>query len=144
MVWQHLSFLVFGALSDKIGRKWIMLTGMLLGVVCYRPIFNELIKNADAKEWETRVEGMSYVKIEGQKNPLIKIDTIKRADQNLLVTHVKETWQLKEGLQFTKTYADTAGLLKADTAYLNMAKQQNVYQANIEWVSKDKKPVTLR
>lgn len=85
---------------------------------------------------------MSYAKIEGQKNPSIKIDTIKRADQNLLVTHVKETWQLSEGLRYTKTYADTAGLLKADTAYLNMMKRQNPSeQSNIEWVSKDKKPV---
>ncbi|RYY47056.1 MAG: MFS transporter, partial [Chitinophagaceae bacterium] len=41
-------FLLFGALSDRIGRKWIMLTGMLLGVVFYRPIFNTLLKDADA------------------------------------------------------------------------------------------------
>ena len=33
-------FLFFGWLSDKIGRKWIMMAGMLLGVILYRPIFN--------------------------------------------------------------------------------------------------------
>ncbi|MEP7143829.1 MAG: MFS transporter [Ferruginibacter sp.] len=44
-------FLVFGALSDRIGRKWIMLTGMLLGVIFYRPIFNTMLKDADTKEW---------------------------------------------------------------------------------------------
>ena len=44
-------FLVFGAWSDKIGRKWIMLTGMLLGVIFYRPIFNTFIKDANAAEW---------------------------------------------------------------------------------------------
>src|ERR1700712_3839082 len=49
-------FLIFGALSDKIGRKWIMLTGMLLGVVFYRPIFGKLLKDADAKEWKDRGE----------------------------------------------------------------------------------------
>jgi hypothetical protein len=44
-------FLVFGALSDKVGRKWIMLTGMLLGVVLYRPIFREFLKETDIKVW---------------------------------------------------------------------------------------------
>jgi MFS family permease len=34
-------FLFFGWLSDKIGRKWIMMAGMLLGVLLYRPIFSE-------------------------------------------------------------------------------------------------------
>ncbi len=43
-------FLVFGALSDKIGRKWIMLTGMLLGVIFYRPIFGELLRSVNVKE----------------------------------------------------------------------------------------------
>lgn len=35
-------FLVFGWLSDKIGRKWIMLTGMLLAVLTYRPIYQAM------------------------------------------------------------------------------------------------------
>jgi MFS family permease len=40
-------FVVFGSLSDKWGRKNIMMAGMLLGVLLYRPIFNELYKTAD-------------------------------------------------------------------------------------------------
>jgi MFS family permease len=35
-------FLVFGALSDRIGRKWIMLIGMLLAILSYRSIYSEM------------------------------------------------------------------------------------------------------
>jgi MFS family permease len=36
-------FILFGWLSDKIGRKWIMITGMLLGAIFYRPIFTTFL-----------------------------------------------------------------------------------------------------
>jgi MFS family permease len=40
-------FVVFGSLSDKWGRKNIMMAGILLGVLLYRPIFNEIYQTAD-------------------------------------------------------------------------------------------------
>ncbi|HVG15097.1 MAG TPA: hypothetical protein VM935_09055, partial [Chitinophagaceae bacterium] len=43
-------FVVFGGLSDKIGRRNIMLLGMLLGVLLYRPIFQQLYNIADASK----------------------------------------------------------------------------------------------
>ncbi len=43
-------FVVFGSLSDKWGRKNIMMAGILLGVLLYRPIFNEIYKAADVSE----------------------------------------------------------------------------------------------
>ncbi len=44
-------FVVFGGLSDKIGRKWIMLIGMLLAVLTYKPLFSALltISNLETK-----------------------------------------------------------------------------------------------
>ena len=42
-------FVVFGNWSDKIGRKWIMLAGMLLAVITYRPLFGKLFSIADEK-----------------------------------------------------------------------------------------------
>ncbi|HEX8278621.1 MAG TPA: MFS transporter, partial [Segetibacter sp.] len=42
-------FLVFGALSDKIGRKWIMLLGMLIAIFSYRPIYSAMYDAADVK-----------------------------------------------------------------------------------------------
>ena len=42
-------FIVFGKLSDKIGRKWIMMLGMLLAIVTYRPLFAKLNSLANEK-----------------------------------------------------------------------------------------------
>lgn len=44
-------FVLWGWLSDKIGRKWIMMAGMLLGVISYRPIFSTFLEDTDIKEW---------------------------------------------------------------------------------------------
>ena len=40
-------FIVFGALSDKIGRKWIIMAGLLLAAVTYFPIFKGITKAAN-------------------------------------------------------------------------------------------------
>lgn len=40
-------FVVFGSWSDKVGRKWIMIGGMLLAVITYRPLFNQLLAVSD-------------------------------------------------------------------------------------------------
>ena len=36
-------FVVFGSLSDKWGRKWIMMGGMLLGILSYRSIYQSFL-----------------------------------------------------------------------------------------------------
>ncbi len=40
-------FIVFGGWSDRIGRKNIMLAGMLLGIVLYRPIYKQMYSLSD-------------------------------------------------------------------------------------------------
>lgn len=42
-------FIVFGAWSDKVGRKYIMMAGMILAVLLYRPIYKQMYALADLK-----------------------------------------------------------------------------------------------
>jgi MFS family permease len=46
-------FVIFGYLSDRIGRKWIMMAGMLAGILTYRPIYQHFL---DVTSANNRVE----------------------------------------------------------------------------------------
>ncbi len=89
-------FLVFGWLSDKIGRKWIMLTGMLLGVILYRPIFSQFLKETDPKIWlmgaATRFEGS---------------DTLLKQTSNYTLVEIKSRYKNGYGDYLTSAYSDT-------------------------------------
>jgi len=85
-------FVLFGGLSDKIGRKWIMLSGMLLGIFLYRPIYQQLITISDTK---TKTEIMDKQTVQksvslanNSTDSLIKTITFKSFSDN---TIVKET-----------------------------------------------------
>jgi MFS family permease len=54
-------FVVFASLSDKIGRKWIMLSGMFLAIISYNYLFTSLFNIADAKQ---KTEIVANTKIE--------------------------------------------------------------------------------
>ena len=43
-------FVVFGAWSDRVGRKWIMVAGMVLAVFTYRPLFQAMEHATDLPE----------------------------------------------------------------------------------------------
>lgn len=70
-------FIVFGSLSDKWGRKNIMLIGMLLGIVCYRPIFQQLYNTADVTK---------KVLIAGQTQVTYHTDLVKETNGDSLHT----------------------------------------------------------
>ena len=88
-------FLVFGALSDKIGRKWIMLTGMLLGVLFYRPIFGTLLKDADG--YKLMKENTQFIKEEVKVVPYKQDSVLK----------VYSFYEDPGGAKFTRLLTDT-------------------------------------
>ncbi len=93
-------FVVFGALSDKIGRKWIMLGGMFLGIVTYRPIYQKFLDWTSAK---SRIEKIDLAKC-SSKDPLAIPDS---KDKKKMYVSVKSDTVYSDGAVFTYTKTDT-------------------------------------
>lgn len=105
-------FLVFGWLSDRVGRKWIMLTGMLLGVVFYRPIFGTMLRNADAKEWmKQNPTNYKDPEILSPKRILFN-DTVNKITLEREVSNSKNYYILNDGTKFTESRFDTLDLVE--------------------------------
>jgi MFS family permease len=93
-------FLVFGWLSDKVGRKWIMMAGMFLGVLLYRPIFSTFLKDTNLKEWLKEPSANSQASLV----KVITNDTLVRGDTVLI--HTKQAREFS-GIQFVEEKFDT-------------------------------------
>jgi MFS family permease len=91
-------FVFFGWLSDKIGRKWIMLLGMFLGILTYRPIFNTFLKDTNIAEWK-------------KENPTITSESEDRKQllegRNDFIAVRSINYKLNDGGGFTETVTDT-------------------------------------
>jgi MHS family proline/betaine transporter-like MFS transporter len=101
-------FIYFGWWSDKVGRKWIMMTGMLLAVLLYRPIYTKMFALADVSKQvevidekmitrstsiqddgnETRLARVQHVYKEG--NSVIETTTEKYQNNNQLSAETKK------------------------------------------------------
>ena len=97
-------FLVFGALSDKIGRKWIMIIGMLLGAICYRPIFSTFLHDTNIEQMTSDIHkvGAPFYVV---SSTVVKADTISSA--NSIATTTKTSWMLPNKMQVVENRTDT-------------------------------------
>lgn len=88
-------FIVFGWLSDKVGRKWVMLTGMALAILTYRPIYEQMyqLTNVANKEEITaqKEEFFEEVNNEQQKDELITHKSYYADGTVVTTTQVKQT-----------------------------------------------------
>ena len=104
-------FLLFGWLSDKIGRKWIMMAGMLLGILTYRPIFNEFLKDTNVKEWMS-----SSSLLRAKETSTHNLDSLKNSDTLRLIQRIENRWAY-EGNKFKEKRIDTLIIIGEATLY---------------------------
>lgn len=96
-------FLLFGWLSDKIGRKWIMMAGLLLGILTYRPIFDTFLQ-------DTSTKGLT---VTDQQNLSPRLETKATAQGKVTTMRIKETYA--NGLTSIRTQVDSTTKVDATT-----------------------------
>jgi MFS family permease len=118
-------FLFFGWLSDKVGRKWIMMLGMLLGILTYRPIFSVFLKNTDVAEWK-------------KENPSpdgdvkIKREAVKNTGDSVVI--YSQAWSLVDNRKFTEVNVDTIfSVIGKPIASAKVSYQDKHISAGIYW-----------
>jgi MFS family permease len=99
-------FVVFGYLSDRIGRKWIMMLGMLAGIITYRPIYQYFL---DATNVNNRVEKIDLAKTVASE----KLATVDTKDNTKLYVVQKIDTAYTDGAIFSYTKTDTLHLTGA-------------------------------
>jgi MFS family permease len=64
-------FVIFGWLSDKVGRKSIMMTGMLLAILLYRPIYKTMYETVDVRHKISSMTSPDVTTIDAKNEHLV-------------------------------------------------------------------------
>ncbi|MCU0375546.1 MAG: MFS transporter [Chitinophagaceae bacterium] len=102
-------FVFFGWLSDNVGRKWIMMLGMLAGIVSYMPIYKTF------SSWTNPRERMGMVDEAATKTGAPEAFFDARHPERLLVKTVYDT-AYTDGAVYKYTKTDTVTLTANFTA----------------------------
>lgn len=100
-------FILFGALSDKVGRKWIMLLGMLIGILSYRSIYKNFL------EWTNPANKRDIVDV-SKTNMSTPLRISNSINKNKMIVSTKYDTAYTDGALFSYTKTDT---LHFDTEY---------------------------
>ncbi len=124
-------FVVFGSWSDRVGRKWIMLTGMLLAIISYNFIFQQFVKGTD-------VAKMQQTELRSAAEPIITRSFIKDKNDSVITTTVLKT--LNNGTTFKEVNTDTVfneqskPIAKSKTSYIERHVDSSTYWQFVFWV----------
>ena len=95
-------FVLFGALSDKIGRKGIMMAGMIIAVLAYRPIFDQMYKTVDVTN-KTVVSGSEKRILKGNTTTITKEFTDGSTYKNVITEISPEKTESKISIKINET-----------------------------------------
>ena len=103
-------FVIFGSWSDKIGRKYIMMAGMILGVICYRPIYQKMFSLTDISK-KVELESMRTIERNTAfvSGDTVVTSTLKKtyADQTQVAEITKSTYA-KDGTKKEEIKKETS------------------------------------
>lgn len=122
-------FIFFGWLSDRIGRKMIMMTGLLLAVLLYRPIYQKMYSLSDLSLKQEIVEGKSFI---SSRTFIESGDTlVTKTMENVFTdgTRAREVTKIASGksevksevILFYNNYWIMAGLVLLQVSFVAMA-----------------------
>ena len=101
-------FVIFGYLSDRIGRKWIMMAGMLAGILTYRPIYQHFLEVTSAGN---RIE---KIDLANTTTAPLMASFDKKDNTKLYIVHKYDT-AYTDGAHFRYTKTDTLHIASAYT-----------------------------
>jgi len=93
-------FVIFGSLSDRIGRKWIMLVGMLLAIISYRPIYQTFLDDTNIAAKRSLIDVSKTTK----SDPIAAVDV---KDKKKAIVSIKYDSVYTDGAVYTFTKTDT-------------------------------------
>lgn len=120
-------FIFFGWLSDKIGRKAVMMTGMLIAILAYRPIYEKMYQTANIE------------------------NKIEIADKTTFTSEIKKLGAVQDSVYTTHKYFEDGTYLKEiktvhlenGTAKLVDGKRNEIKSKVVEVSSSDRWKLTF-
>ncbi|MBI5370516.1 MAG: MFS transporter [Sphingobacteriales bacterium] len=102
-------FVFWGWLSDRTGRKWIMMAGMLLAILTYRPIFNTFLD-------DTAISGHT-IEMPGGSSRIIKSDTLFTKTDGIKILQQRVTSGSSNNILFKQKSTDTLVMAEGSILY---------------------------